>query len=99
MAADSSSDTEILKYVNSISHDCEWVGEDVILAAADYLRHNIFVYFAANGASPQVYSPRMAVPVEPSHKIALYEPGHFKVVYDNYASFHSLQPNIGELNT
>ena len=98
MVADSSSEGfEILKYINSIGRDCIWVGKDVILAAADYLRRDIFVYLAANDTSPQVYSPRVMVPVEP-HKIAFYEPGHFRVVYDKYASFHSSQPNIGELN-
>ena len=93
VAANSSSDgSDILKYINSISRNCVWVGEDVILAAADCLQIDILVYFAASDASPQVCYLRVAVPVEPPHRIAFYEPGHFRVVFDNYASFHSLQP-------
>ena len=98
MADDSSSDgSEKLKYINNISRDYVWVGEDVMLVAADYLRSDISVYLAASDASPQVYSPRVAVPVKPPHRIDFYESGNFRVVYDNYASFHSLQPNVREL--
>ena len=68
------------------------------IAAANYLRRDIFIYLAASDASPTVYSPRVVVPIEPPHRIAFYEPGHFRVVCDTYASFHSLQPNIEELN-
>ena len=79
MAADSSPDgSDILKYINSISHDCLWVGEDVTLAAADCLRRDIYVYLVASDASPQVYSPHVAVPVEPTHRIAFCEPGRLE---------------------
>ena len=50
-----------------------WVTEDVIVAAADYLRRNIIIYISATQSSPLVLSTS---PFGDSLTIALYKPGY-----------------------
>jgi hypothetical protein len=65
---------------SAMMRDKVWAGEDVILAAADYLQRDIHVFIAAEQASPLVYSA--GVTVLPPVRIAFTEPGHYQAVLD-----------------
>ena len=61
-----------------IRQDGNWVGEDIIPVAAEYLKRDIHVFVAFANISPLVYSSSSLVlsPVV----LAFYEPGHYKSV-------------------
>ncbi len=73
---------ELSKHVNNISKNGVWVGESVIVAAADYLQREIDVYIAAASVSPLVYSPHPEATQNSPLRLAFYEPGHFRAVHD-----------------
>ena len=53
----------------------------MIVAFANYLQHQIHVYFASTTASPLKYSPQLAtLPSTLPILIAFYEPGHYWAV-------------------
>ena len=75
--------------IDEIATDGNWVGEDVILAMADYLQRQICVFFASDTASPLTYSPPASDTcgvVNDSIRIAFYEPGHFWAVASKICS-------------
>ncbi len=80
----SGSDTNSLmkcqQRANAMKQDKVWAGEDVVLAAADYLQRDIHVFIAAEQASPLVYST--GVTALPPVCIAFTEPGHYQAVVD-----------------
>jgi hypothetical protein len=65
---------------DAMRQDKIWAGEDVILAAADYLQRDIHVFIAAEQASPLVYST--GVTALPPVRIVFTEPGHYQAVVD-----------------
>ena len=65
----------------SVSKDRKWVGEDVIVATANYMQRQIQAYFASATASSLKYSPQLATLLSTlSILIAFYEPGNYRVV-------------------
>jgi OTU domain-containing protein 3 len=80
----SGSDVETMRKcqqrASAMMRDKVWAGEDVILAAADYLQRDIHVFIAAEQASPLVYSA--GVTALPPVRIAFTEPGHYQAVLD-----------------
>ena len=69
----------LIRRAADIAKCCVWVTEDVIVAAADYLRRNINIYISATQSSPLVYPPSTS-PVGDSLTIASYEPSHYMAV-------------------
>ena len=61
-----------------IRQDGNWVGEDIIPVAAEYLKRDIHVFVAFANISPLVYSSSSSV--LPPVVLAFYEPGHYKSV-------------------
>ena len=75
--------------IDEIATDGNWVGEDVILAMAEYLQRQICVFFASDTASPLIYSPTASDTssvVNDPIRIAFYEPGHFRAVASKICS-------------
>jgi OTU-like cysteine protease len=70
----------VLKSAHAINANGIWVGEDAILAAADYLKRDIHVFIAAVRASPLIYSPLTTASDLSPIKVAFYEPGHYRAV-------------------
>ena len=72
--------------IDVIVIDGDWVGEDVILAIAEYLQRQRCVFFALDTASPLTYSltasDTCGVVSDPI-RIAFYEPGYFRAVVSN----------------
>ena len=61
-----------------ISQDGNWVGEDIIPDAAEYLKRDIHVFVVFASISPLVYSSSSSV--LPPVILAFYEPGQYKSV-------------------
>ena len=75
--------------IDEIATEGNWVGEDVILAMADYLQRQICVFFASDTASSLTYSPTAfdtCSVVNDLICIAFYEPGHFRAVASQICS-------------
>ena len=73
------SDDAVRAYIIEVSTDKNWVGEDVLLCAADLLLRDIHVYLAADKFSLVTYSPKRG-PATDVIRIGFYEPGHYKSV-------------------
>jgi OTU-like cysteine protease len=74
------SDEAVRKHIIDVGTDGRWVGEDVIICAADFLQRDINVYIAADSYSPIVYSPRSGTVTSDALRIVFYEPGHYRAV-------------------
>ncbi len=87
------------KHMSSISTVGTWVGEDVILAAANYLSRPIYVYTAAESSSPLIYSPSKCL--HEFISVAFYEPGHYRAVKMSTMSVTGLSasPSSHQFNT
>jgi OTU-like cysteine protease len=64
---------------SNISQDFSWAGQDAILAAADLLNRDIYVYVSGDHCSPIVHSPTSLPCLQPI-QIAFFEPGHYRAV-------------------
>jgi hypothetical protein len=70
---------DVLRHADEAAVEGVWVGEDVIMAAAKYLRRPIHVFIAVDSCSPLVYGS----PCEPGLQpllVAFREPGHYNAV-------------------
>jgi len=74
--------TAILAHIDKARTNGTWVGEDVVLATAEYLRREIYVYTAMGNYSPATYTPSSCLrqPTLSPVSVAFYEPGHYKAV-------------------
>ncbi len=68
--------------VQSVRTDSNWAGEEVLLAAADYLQRDILVhkYITVSGSSPMIYHPAAGERNDSPISLAFYEPGHHRTV-------------------
>ena len=66
---------------DALGRDGSWVGEDGILATADYLKRQIVVFFALSSASPIVYTPVSHVADPAPIMVAFFEPGHYCPIF------------------
>jgi OTU-like cysteine protease len=64
-------------HVQPLLMDGEWVGEECLLAAADFLRREVHVFVSAVNISPIVYSPAIEPALHQPIALAFYEPGHY----------------------
>ncbi len=76
-------DESIRKSADAIRVDCSWVGEDAILATADYLKRNISIFLSSTIVSPITYYPSSCTSVRPPVRVAFYEPEHYAAVVDS----------------
>ena len=68
------------QHIIEVSTNKVWVGEDVIVATADYLQKQIYIFVAASSASPLVYSPTKVLPHYCLIQLAYYEPEHYQAI-------------------
>ena len=64
----------------------EWIGEDVIKAAASYLQRDIKVLISVVESSPLIYTAPSSVGVQTPVCLAFYEPGHYRAVVENVST-------------
>ena len=79
----------VRRRIDKIATDGNWVGEDIILAMADYLQRQICVFFASDTVSPLINSPTASDTcgvVSDPIRIAFYEPSHFRAVASKICS-------------
>ena len=73
-------DISLKKSAYAVETDGTWVGQDAILATADYLQRDVNIYVASSQFSP-VFHPRVTCKVTlPPINMAFYEPGHYMAV-------------------
>ena len=83
------------KHAADVMKGGTWVREDVILAMAEYLEWQIhvFMHVDGNGSLPKIYSPSTNSTKQASLRIAFYEPGHYRLVFDINST-----PHLNHLN-
>ena len=80
-------------HIIDVSTNKVWVDEDVIVATADYLQRQIYIFVAASSASPLVYSLTKVLPHCCLIQLAYYEPGHYRAILNVNNAQHSNQPS------
>ena len=73
-----------------VAADKFWPGEDIVLAASDYLQRPILVYVAHNTSSPIQYLPSSSINTLSAISVAFLEPGHYVAVTSVPNAHHSI---------
>ena len=73
-------DVSLKKSAHAVEADGTWVGQDAILATADYLQRDVNIYVASSQFSPVVHPPVTCKVTLPSINMAFYERGHYMAV-------------------
>jgi hypothetical protein len=74
------SEASLRQYLNYISRDGKYVGEDVVKAASSFLRRVVYIYTGTGNDWPCAYHPTMrkSLPQASPVALAFYEPGHYR---------------------
>jgi hypothetical protein len=80
--------TSVEQCIQCMRQNGVWVGEEAIVAAADFLQRelHIFKFVSSAGTSPSVYTPASGSCLGPPLGLAFFEPGHFHAVFNDATS-------------
>ena len=77
---------EILQQLYLLRKNGSWVGEDVIVAAATYLKQTVKVYSAAGNSPLLIYDPLGVTTSDSALPLAFFETGHYKAALSSSAA-------------
>ena len=70
---------EVRAHVANMKQDGVYVGEDVIVASASCLSHDIYAYISSRKSSPVEYKSSTGASLS-QVSVAFYEPDHYRAV-------------------